>query len=240
MRQNRSNIPTKDNLPSLYISPWRNIKKDASNLFSHMYLKTIEFFRLAREGNLQVPRYIPERISSLFWPFFFLFCLLLSLFISFYISPRVAIEVKFSFHNKDSIPNDSELAIDQRVVNNTNIDYDVNQQFKKMSGKNPINFSNSPESISLVTNDQELKKLYMQGYIQLDTLTLNNGVLIKVSDKWFQLSKDKRENLSDQLLKVIDEAGYQDVKIIDVNGYLVARKSFIGEGMILLGQYKNS
>ena len=70
-------------------------------------------------------------------------------------------------------------------------------------------------------------------FLGADTSSLNNGVLIKVGPVWSTFNLSEQKIIIQKLQDSVEILGYGDLKVINKDGSLVARKSKTGEGMIL-------
>ena len=69
-----------------------------------------------------------------------------------------------------------------------------------------------------------------------DSKFLDNGIILKVGPGWRAIDRSKQSILIQQFLDQFEAVGYDQLQIYDRNGFLIARKSRVGEGMILFDQ----
>ena len=74
--------------------------------------------------------------------------------------------------------------------------------------------------------------LYLNLIDVVDTGSLDNGVIIRIDNKWRSLSPDKFVRIMQKLNYHLEMLGYEEVRILDKNDTLIARDSKLGDQLI--------
>ncbi len=226
-------------LPALYRSPWSSLRSDLRAVFSDLILKVREIWRRNREEDLPYPKLWPKRHAKFFWPF--LVCLPILLFVSGIFFSRFSLEhlpSKFDLGQQDSVEeidvrseekllllsdekSPSGLALEDSVV-----------QINNQLDKSKLNLSVDLKTLSLkdVPSLSEIPK-ELQQLFEKDVL--DNGVILRVSHDWFDLTTDERLDVSNHLNALLEDIGYAEFQIKDLGDKTLARSSRVGNGMIV-------
>lgn len=96
----------------------------------------------------------------------------------------------------------------------------------------------TPEQ-SLVASIQsqvaELTDRYGQGLIQsVEANFLSSRLLVKVSDRWYELKEPQQNKLANEILLRSRELDFSKLEITDLKGTLLARNPVVGSNMVIL------
>jgi hypothetical protein len=96
----------------------------------------------------------------------------------------------------------------------------------------------TPEQ-SLVASIQsqvaELTDRYGQGLIQsVEANFLSSRLLVKVSDRWYELPEPQQNKLANEILLRSRELDFSKLEITDLKGTLLARNPVVGSNMVIL------
>jgi len=227
----------KSNLPAPYENPWFSLRKDLRAIISDLGLRARELLRRNNEGSLPYPKFLPSNIYIYFWPFLlFILVSLLSLIIVFVcqsLSSQGLIDQVNVTNDLDSeeIKKDFESSI---IENTQAIRMSDSDQFS--NDRNPkikLPLRVDPLIMSILKEDASFKDIDKSIFDGSDTTSLDNGVLIKVGISWKEVALYKREQIVQNLLIQLELLGYEDLQFYDDEGFLLARKSKLGKGMIL-------
>ena len=223
-------------LPAPYISPWLNLGNNFIAIGSYLKLKVIELNRRNYQNDLPTPYFLNKSVAVYFWP-----TLLLTPFIiiTFYLclwnidlshDPKI-VESKITDKSVLASPEDVSL---------------VNSFTKKISiDPNPLvidlpeyfqfsPYEPDPSFIALLVSGDAFTQIEKNLFIGADRTTLDNAVVLKISSTWRNLDITSQQLVLQKLNDRSEEFGYGSLYVIDEDNHLLARKSRVGTGMLLL------
>ena len=223
-------------LPAPYVSPWFNLANNFIAIGSYLKLKVIELNRRNYENDLPTPYFLNKSMSVYFWP-----TLLLILFI---------IITSFFFVWNFDLSHDpktvqSKITSQSVVASSEDISL-VNSFTKKISmDSNPLvmdlsehfqfsPYEPDPNLIGLLISGDAFTEIEKNLFIGADRTSLDNAIVLKISSTWRNLDITTQQQVLKKLNDRSEEFGYGALYVIDEDNQLLARKSRVGTGMLLL------
>ena len=216
-------------LPVPWSSPWKQLRQDLARdlpaVGSTSLLRLRELWRRNREGDLSVPAFWPQALSSWFWP------LLLALALSVLSLPLLLGRAN------EALP---PVVVEQPLP----VEQQVQQAFEPPQPQ--------PEPLPAVEPVMGPLPLPAEPLVSLDPLLAlleegstadliasihplpDQGVLeLTPRDGFASLSTSARQQQADHWLELSRSIGYDNLQLVDATGKLVGRSAQVGEGMIL-------
>ncbi len=234
------NDSRQDDLPVEYVNPWRSLSINLRSVLADLKLRGIEILRLNSTGTYPTPKFLPSTFKIIFWPFILTGLLILLFFGAFNktwsnLNPIYLPETDLTI---DSLLNESSFGQASQVIDESGNEYsneinypivDPNQDSRKIS-------QNDLSIMSLL--DEDLPSVYSnKNLIEfIDTISLDNGVIIQVGNIWNSLTPNEFISIILKLDDHLKILGYEEVKVFDKNGLLIARDSKISSEMIFFEQ----
>lgn len=96
----------------------------------------------------------------------------------------------------------------------------------------------TPEQRLIVTIQEQVNQLtqkYEEGLIDsLQADFLNSLLVLKVDRRWYELPLEQQKRLANDMFKRARKLDFTRLEILDLQGYLLARNSLVGNNMVIL------
>ena len=226
------------NLPAPYVSPWQEFSRNLRNLIADLRLRSIELWRRNGEGDLLVPGFWPQQLTSLFWPLVLLLVVGLPL-LGLQLGTREVVAppqpVSFASATVEPVPVPAPEAVPEGPMSTPVSDATPNTHATPDSHVDP-----PPEPASpLLPELDPLLQLFLDGSAP-DGLLLSasprlseDSLVLMLSDQWFDLPAQRRETLAQSWFERAAALGDACLQLVDGHDQLLARCARVGSGMIL-------
>ncbi len=228
-------------LPAPYKNPWSSLGQALIAVIADLSLRAKEAWRRNLQGEFPTPLFWPERLSSIFWP------LLLS---AIFIAVPIAILLSTSqlgfilslnsqqekLTISSAIDNSNEVGETLLEANNLSKAKSLDQRFKPIEKNANDNKSLiiDPVIVEILQEDNYFDQFLENILLELEITPLGNGISIRVSDVWSDLTYSDKLSLTEHLYTRLSEFGYEKLELKNKDGLVIAREPFIGSGMIIL------
>ena len=96
----------------------------------------------------------------------------------------------------------------------------------------------TPEQSLIAAIQQQVADIterYGNGVIQsVEANFLGSRLMVKMSDRWYELKESQQNNLADEILQRSRELDFSKLEISDLKGTLLARSPVVGSNMVIL------
>ncbi len=235
--------PTRDDLPAVYVSPWKLLRRDLLAVLATLRLGVWQVWRRNRQGDLPRPAFWPEALAVWFWP------ALLSLLISLLVAgvwglqalQAPPLEQPLADQAPSPDPGLGETAAEaplavERLAQETPVEAPpVEQPLVEV----PIAESAPPQDADAAQPDPLLQAFAEEQQVELllaAQVREPDGDLELVLDQpgWQRLPAAERQGLAEQWQLRAESLGYARLWLLDPQLVPLARSARVGSGMILL------
>ena len=236
------------NLPSPYVSPWKDQARILRALWADLGLRARELWRRNREGDLSVPAFWPKDLAPLFWPL--LLALSLALLASAGVQlnalrPSVDSEAPQSSSQADAPPIPSEVTLPKPFQAAPALPTPVRElpasETQPFNEPDPALVTEEPQTPVALLLDP-LLDLFLDGSAPEGVLDearpepADNRLVLRVTGAWWQLAESERLDLAQTWQERSLRLGYSELRLVNGNDRLLARSARVGNGMILFNK----
>ncbi len=243
-------------LPAPYQSPWGALREDVPAAAADLRLRFQELWRRNREGDLSTPGFWPADLAPLFWP------VVLALIVVTFTLGLIQLKTVFQEANNTSVEGIETIrTTPPPEMRSENADSDLEVQSAPLSLP-PLSQEPDPPlpntESALVEPEPLPTERALQPMRQVDPLlsllaqadadgTVPDGLLLSASplpdrnaavlvldmSLWDALAASSRRTSAELWWHMLEDQGYDDITMEDVDHNLLARPARVGGGMIM-------